>query len=264
MPEQETPEQGPELIPAETSAATYPVTGRIVLIAGATSESGMIVASSLDAAGARVIAVGSNEERLAQLTSRVPEALTYECDLADPTAVMKLAESVHSDVGRIDGLIHLVGGWRGGGGLDGQSDEDWDALSTSILTTLRNTSRTFFDDLVRSASGRLAIVSATAVDNPTASNANYAAAKSAAETWVRAVADGFRLAQSGAKNKPRPQHAAAVSFVIKALLTPKMREEAGEKTFSGYTDVQVLAEEVLALWAADAAALNGKRIRLDR
>lgn len=236
--------------------------GRTVLIAGATSESGTATAAALVAAGARVVAVGSNAERLAALQERVPGAITYPCDLANASAVAELAAAVHADVGRIDGLIHLVGGWRGGSGLTGQSDGDWGALETGILTTLRNTSRAFFDDLVASDSGRLAIVSATAVDSPTASNANYATAKAAAETWVRAVAEGFRRAQSGAKENPVPQRAAGVSFVIKALVSDQVREESPDKPFTGYTDVEVLAEQITNLWAADAAAINGTRLPL--
>ena len=114
---------------------------------------------------------------------------------------------VHESFGHVDGLIHLVGGWRGGGGLAGQSDEDWEFLERGFRT-LRNTTRTFFDDLVASPAGRLAIVSSTAVEKPYPGGANYAAAKAAADAWVRAVAQGFA--------KQAPQSAATV-FVVKAL-----------------------------------------------
>ncbi|WP_349866146.1 SDR family NAD(P)-dependent oxidoreductase [Leifsonia sp. WHRI 6310E] len=213
-----------------------PLHGRLVLIAGATSTSGEAVARALATAGATVLAVGTREEPLDALAAAVPGVDTRVCDLADRDAVAELAMRIHLKFGAVDGLIHLVGGWRGGGGLTGQSDEDWDFLERAFRT-LRNTTRVFYDDLVASPAGRLAIVSSTAVDAPYAGGANYAAAKAAADAWTRAVAQGFR--------KEAPD-AAAVVFVVKTL--------AGLE--------EQLGEEVVRLWQSPAADVNGTRIPL--
>ncbi|MBB2968791.1 SDR family NAD(P)-dependent oxidoreductase [Leifsonia aquatica] len=213
-----------------------PLHGRLVLIAGATSTSGEAVARALVTAGATVLAVGTREEALDALAAAVPGVDTRVCDLADRDAVAELAMRIHLKFGAVDGLIHLVGGWRGGGGLAGQTDEDWDFLERAFRT-LRNTTRVFYDDLVASPAGRLAIVSSTAVDSPYAGGANYAAAKAAADAWTRAVAQGFR------KEAP---NAAAVVFVV--------------KTLSGLEEQ--LADEVVQLWKSAPADLNGTRIAL--
>jgi len=213
-----------------------PLHGRLVLIAGATSTSGEAVARALVTAGATVLAVGTREEALAALAAAVPGVDTRVCDLADRDAVAELAMRIHLKFGAVDGLIHLVGGWRGGGGLAGQTDEDWDFLERAFRT-LRNTTRVFYDDLVASPAGRLAIVSSTAVDSPYAGGANYAAAKAAADAWTRAVAQGF--------HKEAP-NAAAVVFVV--------------KTLSGLEEQ--LADEVVQLWQSTTADLNGTRIAL--
>jgi NADP-dependent 3-hydroxy acid dehydrogenase YdfG len=224
---------------ARTSSEAGPsgVAGRLVLIAGATSASGEAVARALVAAGARVLAVGTRQEALDALQSAVPGVDTRVCDLADRDAVAELAMRIHLKFGHLDGLIHLVGGWRGGGGIAGQSDEDWDFLERGFRT-LRNTTRIFFDDLVASPAGRLAIVSSTAVDKPYPGGANYAAAKAAADAWVRAIAPGFA--------KQAPQSAATV-FVVKTLEGLEGR----------------LGEEVVRLWEAEAAAVNGRRVALE-
>lgn len=211
--------------------------GRLVLIAGATSASGEAVARALVAAGARVLAVGTRQEALDALQAAVPGVDTRVCDLADRDAVAELAMRIHLKFGHLDGLIHLVGGWRGGGGIAGQSDEDWDFLERGFRT-LRNTTRIFFDDLVASPAGRLAIVSSTAVDKPYPGGANYAAAKAAADAWVRAIAQGFA--------KQAPQSAATV-FVVKTLEGLEAR----------------LGDEVVGLWDAEAAAVNGRRLPLE-
>ncbi|WXF90720.1 SDR family NAD(P)-dependent oxidoreductase [Curtobacterium flaccumfaciens pv. flaccumfaciens] len=139
--------------------------GRLVLIAGATSASGAAVARALTAAGAAVVAVGTRPDALEALRTSVPGVTTRTCDLSDLGAVTALADDVRADAGRVDGLVHLVGGWRGGGSIVGQSDADWDFFDRAFRT-LRNTTRVFHDDLVASSAGRLAFVSSTAVDSP--------------------------------------------------------------------------------------------------
>ncbi|ANP74367.1 SDR family NAD(P)-dependent oxidoreductase [Cryobacterium arcticum] len=216
------------------AAGTPGAAGRTVLIAGATSAAGVAVAAALAGAGATVLAVGSNAERLERVLAVAPDASVYVCDLADPDQVTALAETVHAEHASVDGLVQLVGGWRGGGGLAGQTDADWDFLHERIVTTLRNTTRAFNADLLASAAGRLAIVSSVSVDAPTPGGANYASAKAAAETWTRAVGHGF--ATSGGT-------AAAVIFAVRALEGLESR----------------LATEVVALWDSPADALNNTR-----
>lgn len=237
------------------------VTDRVILIAGASSASGVKAAETLLEAGARVIAVGSHRGRLDAAYDRLPRVKTFVCALESSRSVSELAVSIRNVWGPIDGLIHLVGGWKGGGGILDQTDEDWQSLDSGF-TTLRNTTRVFYKDLVASPAGRLAIVSSTAVDAPTAANANYAAAKAAAEAWVAATADGFLREQAANRTTPVPQRAAAVRFVVKALVDPAMRAASPEKNFISYTDVDVLAKSFLELWDRDAAGLNGARLRL--
>jgi 3-oxoacyl-[acyl-carrier protein] reductase len=172
------------------------VAGRVVVIAGASSTAGKAVAAALTAAAARVVAVGSDAARLAEVDAGRRDV----CDLRDFPAVLELAERIRREEGGVDGLIHLVGGWRGGNGLAGQTDEDWDFLHERILTTLRNTTRAFADDLAASEAGRLAIVSSSAAQRPYPGGANYATAKVAAETWVRAVDRGFSKSGSAARS----------------------------------------------------------------
>ena len=213
-----------------------PLAGRVVLVAGATSASGEAVSRALVAAGASVLAVGTRADALDALASAVPGVDTRVCDLSDRDAVAELAMRIHLKFGPVDGLIHLVGGWRGGGGIAGQSDDDWDVLERSFRT-LRNTTRIFYDDLVASAAGRLAIVSSTAVERPYAGGANYAAAKAAGDAWTRAVAHGF------AKDAP---NAAAAIFVVKTLAGLEER----------------LGAEVVRLWEVEPSTVNGIRIPL--
>lgn len=241
-----------------------------VVVAGATSASGRAAVRALRAAGATAIAVGSDAGRLAEAfgapatdagadDGAVPQ---HVCDLADFAATQRLAEQLRARYGRVDGVIHLVGGWRGGGTFVEQNDADWEFLSRGAVTTLRNTSRAFFDDIAASPRGRFAMVSSTTLARPSAANANYQAAKAAAEAWTRSMAQGLALLQSQRKEDPAPQASAAVVLAVKALLDDAMRAAAPERKFPGYTHVDVLAVRAVALFSQDAAELNGARLDL--
>ncbi|SJM46376.1 SDR family NAD(P)-dependent oxidoreductase [Agrococcus casei] len=201
-----------------------------VVIAGATSALGIATAAALTEAGHEVVAVGRSAERLEQ----VQAAERVAADLADFAAVQQLAEQL----GAVDGLVHLVGGWRGGGGLAGQSDEDFDWLETNVLTALRNTTRAFAAAIGASAAGRIAIVSTTGLEKPTAGNASYVALKAAAETWLQAV--GHELRET-----PAEVHITRV----KALVTEQERIDSPERKFPGYSDVTDVAAELAGLFA---------------
>ncbi|KHK99631.1 alcohol dehydrogenase [Microbacterium mangrovi] len=205
-----------------------------MLLAGATSDAGRAVAGALIAAGARVVATGRDAARLEPLAELGAEPEV--CDVTDEQQVADLAARLRERGIRFDGVLPLVGGWRGGGGLAGQTDEDYRALEAS-LTALRHVSRAFDADLRASDAGRLAIVSSVSVARPLAGGANYAAVKAGAEAWTRAVAQGFAKA---ARDAGTPLRAAAVIFRVKALAD----HEAA------------LASAVAGLFAQDAAELN--------
>ncbi|AQY02576.1 SDR family oxidoreductase [Microbacterium foliorum] len=211
------------------------VTDRTVLLAGATSPSGLALARALVDAGARVIATGRSAERLQSLRS-----IGAQVEVADATSLEAMTE-LASRLDTVDAVIPLVGGWRGGGGLAGQSDDDFRALLPA-LDAVRATSRAFDAALRASDAGRFAIVSSTAVGRPLAGGANYAAVKAASEAWTRAVAQGFAKA---ARDAGEPLRAASVVFRAKAL------------------DPESLAPRVLALWDGDAADLNDQIVTLD-
>jgi 3-oxoacyl-[acyl-carrier protein] reductase len=203
---------------------------RIAVVTGATGETGRAVCTALLSAGHRVVAVGSDQERL----SSVDASEHFVCDLTDDAATVALARRVRETVGPADALVHLVGGWRGGNG-----DSDWNWLEPRVLTTLRLASLAFMDDLTASSAGRLVTIGSTSAAKPTWSGANYAVLKTAASAWVSAVASGWRKAGTGA----------AVELLVKSI---------GDDG----TPVAVVARRIVELMHDDRAKLNGARLDL--
>ncbi|HEY8752281.1 MAG TPA: SDR family oxidoreductase [Arthrobacter sp.] len=231
-----------------------------VLVTGGSGPSGVAVARALLQAGFRVFTVGSDRTRIEAAATQAGDGVTpLVCDLADPADVQALRTSLGGTTGLMDGVIHLVGGWRGAKGITDQTDADWEFLERGAITTLRNVSRIFYADLAASATGRFAMVSSTAVDKPTAATASYVAAKAAAETWTLAMAEGLARGAAGDGSELR---GAAVVLVVKELVDAERRKAHPERTFPGATDVEDLAAAVVGLFSRPAAELNGQRLLL--
>lgn len=222
----------------EPTTSDSGVAGRTVLLAGASSALGARLAQVLGGAGARVVAVARRE--MPDLAA-LPGVTTLRADLTDPDAVARLVEQVHDGVGPVDGVLPLVGGWRGGGGIPGQTEADYRVLEASF-TTLRLVTTAFWGDLVASPAGRVAIVSSTTVPTPRAGNASYGSLKAASEHWTGALAHGFAVAA-------RERSDDAAGALRGAVVVLRVKAVAGLE--------DVLAARVAALWDEPAAALNG-------
>ncbi|MFI6345650.1 SDR family NAD(P)-dependent oxidoreductase [Streptomyces sp. NPDC050560] len=237
--------------------------GAVVAVAGAAGPAGRAALLRLAEAGATVAAADADPGRLAEAVDAARYAhggatVTGDTvDLLDPAATREWAERVEKDFGHVDGLVHLVGGWRGSASFAQTDLADWDLLEKLLIRTAQNTSLAFHGGLGRSPRGRYVLVSAAGAGKPTAGNAAYAAAKAAAEAWTLALADDFRKA--GGEAGPR---AAAAILVVKALVHDAMRAERPKAKFAGFTDVHDLAEAIAGVWERPAREVNGHRLWL--
>jgi NAD(P)-dependent dehydrogenase (short-subunit alcohol dehydrogenase family) len=230
---------------------------RVIAIAGAAGGLGPVVARRLAIAGATLALTDVHQSRLDSLASDL--ALPEE--RVDARAVDLLAEdgargwaaALADRFGRIDCLLHLVGGWRGGQPLSEAPLSDYEVLHDLLVRTVIHSTRAFHDALRDSPHGRFVLVSSAQAQNPDATNAAYAATKAAAESWTLALADSFRAAESAAT---------ANVIVVNAIVTEQMRAEDPGKPFRTFTSTAEIAD-ALAFVCSDAAAkMNGKRLAL--
>jgi NAD(P)-dependent dehydrogenase (short-subunit alcohol dehydrogenase family) len=229
--------------------------GRVVAIAGVGGGLGPLVAAELAARGATVAGTDRSEETLASLARDL--GLPAErwdgraVDMLDEEAVRAWCAALVERFGRVDGLVHLVGGWRGGEPLHEAPLADWELLHGLLVRTVQHTTRAFHDQLAASEHGRFVLVSAKQAQAPTNTNAAYAAAKAAAEAWTLAFADGFE-----------PGGATANIVVVDAILTPRMREENPGEEFPTFTPAEHVAAGIAYLCSDAAEKMNGQRLRL--
>ncbi|WP_405462477.1 SDR family NAD(P)-dependent oxidoreductase [Streptomyces sp. NBC_00101] len=242
---------------------TGPLEGAVIAVAGAAGPAGRATLLRLAEAGATVVGADAHPDRLTEAVDAARYAhggasVTGETvDLLDVEAARAWAERTEAEFGRIDGLVHLVGGWRGSANFADSKLSDWDALEKLLVRTVQATSLAFQAGLQRSDRGRYVLISASGATRPTAGNAAYAAAKAAAEAWTLALADAFR--KEGGEEGPRT---AAAILVVKALVHDAMRAERPTAKFAGFTDVTELAEAIAGVWERPAPEVNGKRLWL--
>jgi NAD(P)-dependent dehydrogenase (short-subunit alcohol dehydrogenase family) len=241
-----------------------PLEGAVVAVAGAGGPAGSAALLRLAAAGATVVGADYDPARLAKAVDAARfahggAAVTGETvDLLDLDATRAWTDRIEEEHGRVDGLVHLVGGWRGSKSFAATDLADWAVLHDLLVRTVQHTSLAFQEPLRRGAgSGRYVLVSAAGASKPTGGNAAYAAAKAAAEAWTLALGDAFRKA--GGEDGPQ---AAAVILVVKALVHDAMRAEKPDARFPGFTDVGELAEAIAGVWDRPASEVNGQRLWL--
>jgi len=229
--------------------------GRVVAIAGIAGGLGPVVAERLAAAGATVAGTDISREKVDEVGAGL--ALPTErwdgraVDLLDEAATREWCAALLERFGRVDAVLHLVGGWRGGQPLHEEPLADWELLHDLLIRTVQHTTRAFHDALLAGEQGRFVLVSAKQAQAPSNTNAAYAAAKAAAEAWTLALADGFEGTA-----------ATANIVVVDAILTPRMREESPGEDFPTFTPAEQIAEAIVFLCSGAAEKMNGQRLPL--
>jgi NAD(P)-dependent dehydrogenase (short-subunit alcohol dehydrogenase family) len=242
-------------VQTDSVPAVNELEGRVVAIAGSGGGLGPTVAKRFADAGAS-LALADRDQAIAD---SVKDDLSLPDDRVDASAVDLLDENAANAwagalterFGRVDGLLHLVGGYRGGEPIESFDLSDWAFLHDLLIRTVQLSSRAFHAALTSSGRGRFVLVSAAAAQNPESGNAAYASAKAAAEAWTLALADSF--AGTGAT---------ANIIVVNAIETPRMREEDPDAERPTFTPVEHIADALAFLCSDAGGRMNGQRLAL--
>jgi NAD(P)-dependent dehydrogenase (short-subunit alcohol dehydrogenase family) len=214
-----------------------------IVVTGAGGSLGPSVTSRLVADGHELAVCDADESRLQELPGE-----KHRVDLLDEAATRAWA----AGLGNVTGVVHLVGGWRGGTPLSEAPLEDWDLLHGLLVRTVQHVTRAFAPALKAAGErGRFVIVSSRQAQAPTSTNAAYASAKAAAEAWTLAFAD--ELSESGAT---------ANILVVNAIVTEEMRRSNPDKAYATFTDASEIADATAFLCSPSARKMNGQRLSL--
>ncbi len=229
---------------------------RVVLITGATGPAGRAAAAAFAADGARLGLAGRDGGRLDALARELGLVdgawVRAVGDLADESASRAAVQAVADRFGRVDVLLHLVGGWSGGTALADLATDDLALMLDRHVWSTFHIARAVVPGMVERGWGRIVAVTSTTVDPPGPRIAAYASAKAAQETMLRVLAR--EVAGSGV----------TVNLIaVKAIDADRTRETAPTAKNAGWTTPEEIVETMGYLCSGGAAAVNGARIPLD-
>lgn len=228
-----------------------PLTNKVAVIVGATGQLGPAVAKAFAHEGARLVLVGSNEQHLSQLQKelgyRDTRVMAQMADAASEASMEMLVEAVRAKFERVDILLHLAGGYKGGTVQD-TPFETWEQVLTLNLRTAVNGIRAFLPELTKNGWGRVITISSGITQTPPAGAAAYVTAKAAVETLTLALAQ-----------EVKDKGVTANTVLIRALDTPGERARQPDKT-TGWVKPEDVAATLLFLCSDEAGAITGARI----
>jgi NAD(P)-dependent dehydrogenase (short-subunit alcohol dehydrogenase family) len=230
-----------------------PTTDRVILITGATGELGRVCGRVFADAGARLALAGTDAGRLRDVATDLGLAddhwMPVVVDLSDRDATRDALTATEEALGRIDVLLHLVGGWSGGTPIAELDPADVVGMLDQHLWTTLHVTQTVVPGMVERRWGRVMAVSAPVAAEPTAKYAAYSIGMAAKESLLRTLAR--ETADTGV----------TVNLVIvKAIDKDRLRTTDPKK--ASWTTPEEIAAVLEFLASDDAAAITGARIPL--
>jgi 3-oxoacyl-[acyl-carrier protein] reductase len=167
------------------------LTGRVVLVTGATSGIGQAIARRCAREGASVLATGRNERRLEEVASTSELIQGYGADLSDHTAADECVAEAVSRFGQLHGLVHAAGIVRRREDIRETTDEQWAGMLAVSLDASFRLARASLRVMTVNGTGSIVFISSQLAQVAAPGYASYCAAKGGVEALVRALAVDF-------------------------------------------------------------------------
>jgi NAD(P)-dependent dehydrogenase (short-subunit alcohol dehydrogenase family) len=219
---------------------------RVVFVAGASGGLGGAVCEGFLATGATVVAAAHVWDAAVPRRDRL---LTLEADVGTLLGAERAIQAALEYAGRLDGVVHLVGGFAGGKTIADTDDDTWDRMLNLNLRTAFNVFRAALPHLLAQNSGRLVAVGSRAALHPAPTIGAYSVSKAALVALVQAVA--LEVAGKGV----------TANVVLPSTIdTPANRAADPKADPRRWVQPKAIADLILYLTSAAAADVNGAAI----
>jgi NAD(P)-dependent dehydrogenase (short-subunit alcohol dehydrogenase family) len=228
---------------------------RVVLITGATGGLGRVAAATFATAGAKVGLVGTDRERLDELAADLHLAAgswaAAEADLRDARAAAGAVADIAQRFGRIDVVLHVVGGWSGGTKIAELDPAEMEAMLDQHVWTTLHVAKAVVPGMVERGWGRFIAISSTVALEGSSGMAAYAVAKAGEEALLRTLAR--EVGGTGVT---------ANVLVVRKIDTEHERDAAPNPQNATWATPEELAAVMVFLCTDEASVVNGARIPL--
>jgi NAD(P)-dependent dehydrogenase (short-subunit alcohol dehydrogenase family) len=159
--------------------------GKTVLITGAKGGLGTYVTNAFLNAGARVAGVSRSIKQ-----SDFPNGnfTAFPAELADSKSALAVSSAVKEKLGRIDVLVHLMGGFAGGKSVPETDDQTFEQMFDLNLRSAFYILRAVIPHMREAGGGRVIAIGSRAAESAAPQLAAYAAFKTALVSLVKSVA----------------------------------------------------------------------------
>lgn len=222
---------------------------KVVMITGAAGNLGSAAAHAFLANGARLVLVDLHVERLEEMYGDLQDDEAHifaAVDLTDDGAVQGVVYEAVRQMGRVDVLANIAGGFRSGAPVHETSLDTWEFMMNLNARTVLITARAVVPHMLQQKSGKIINVASRAALNAGAKSAAYAAAKSAVIRLTESMSAGLK--ESGIN----------VNCVIPGTLdTPQNRKAMPNADFDTWVQPEALADVLTFLASEKARAVHG-------
>ena len=216
------------------------LTEKTIIVTGGAGVLGLEVAKAAKSYGAQVVLFD------------VVEGFEHEVgkymrvDLTDQAALKVAVDAVVKDIGEINGVANIAGGFDMGPTVYETEDQLWEAMFTINVTTLRRVLSTVTPNLVASGSGSIVNIGALGAMRGAGNMGAYTAAKSTVMRLTESLSDEVK------------SHGVNVNAVLPSLIdTPRNRADMPDADYSSWVKPSDIAEVVCFLLSARAKAIHG-------
>ncbi len=227
--------------------------GRVVMVTGAAGNLGSAGARAFRDAGARLVLVDRAPDRLPALFPDLADSpdhhLATSVDLTDADAAQGMVQEAMRRLGRIDVLVHTVGGYRGVQPVHETPLETWQALFDLNVRTALTVTRAVVPVMLAQGAGRLIYVGSKAGLEGGKNSAAYSAAKSALLRMTESLAAELRGT------------GVTVNCVLPSTIdTPQNRAAMPKADPARWVKPEAIADVILFLASDAARAVHGAAI----
>jgi len=222
---------------------------RVVLITGAKGGLGSYVTQAFLRTGATVVGASRS---ITPADFPAENFIPLSADFTNSVSVNSAIRSMVSQLGKLDVLVHVMGGFAGGKTIAETDDSTWDQMRDLNLSSAFYTLRAAIPHLRRSNSGRIVAVGSLAAVEPHGGLGAYVIFKSALTTLLRTVA---------LENK---DVGLAANLILPGTMdTPANRKAMPNENFSNWVQPNDVADLVLSLCEPRARHFTGLAVPIE-
>ncbi len=231
------------------------LSNRVAVITGATGGLGATVTRELAAGGANLALLDIDQARLDILAKSLlmseSRVFTQTVNLLNLAETKSAAEAVEAEFGRMDVLLHVVGGWTGGKTLLEAPADDLAFMLNQHVWTSFNVIQAFIPYLVKNGWGRVIMITSPYAARPNARGGPYAVGKAGQETLMLTLSQELK----GTGVTANLLQAKTIDIKREKISNPGPEN-------SSWTTPEELTASILYLLSDEVGTINGAKIPL--